>query len=127
MYQCLETFPITRIVQQTDIASFLRRGMFLTFVLKRDVLLAWLVKLAHKPALTYGDKTNLFPRNISHTTLVSTQNRKLSANIKMFLKQIKQKSALIKHFRYSVPNPQYYGVIVSVACLQLLNRSIWLT
>ena len=78
---------------------FWRRGVFLTSVLKRNVLLARLVKLAHnvlKSALTSGDKTNLFSWNISHTTLVFTLNRKLSANIKMFLKQIKQ-STSIKH------------------------------
>ena len=95
---------------------FWRRGVFLTSVLKRNVLLAGLVKLAHnvlKSALTSGDKTNLFPWNISHTTLVCTQKRKLSANIKMFLKQTKQKTASIKHFRYSVANPHDYGVIVS--------------
>ena len=106
------------------------REIPLTSVLKLDVLLAWLVKFAHnvlKCALISGDKTNLFSWNISHATLVSTQNRKLSANSKMFLKQIKQNSASVKHFRYSVPTSQDYGVIVSVVCTQSFKRSICLT
>lgn len=36
-------------------------------------------------ALTEGYETNLFSRNIFPTTLVGTQNRKLSANVKMSL------------------------------------------
>ena len=90
---------------------FLRRDIFFTSVFEHNVLLAWLVKLAHnvlKSDLTLDDKTNLFPWNISHTTLASTQNRKLSANIKMILKQIKQKSTSIRHFRYSFPTSHHY-------------------
>ena len=67
----------------------LRREISSTSVLKRNVLLAWPVKFEQnvsKSAPTSGDKTNLFSWNISHTTLVTTENRKLSADIKMFLK-----------------------------------------
>ena len=63
---------------------------------------SWLGKLAHKmlkPALRLKLKTNLFSRNISYTTLVSTLHRKLSANIKMILKQIKSKCASTKYIR----------------------------
>lgn len=87
----VQAFPVTfKVKKSTDQNWFLFN--LNTFVLKRDVLLLLISAISTQLArlgllwLKVIYRANLLSWDIFHTTLVSTLNRILSANIKMVLK-----------------------------------------